>query len=182
MFSSETTASLTTLTNSSDADFANILSLSNQENDLNSTLDNALTASVAASIDSGQQMTVASSATAPGTVSQGAGGSGAVIGPQLPLMSNSAASTSDGTSLNNSFSGVTAAVGTTATTNGSTSVGGGAIAELQAGKMPEGAKRLHVSNIPFRFREPDLRAMFAKFGTVLAAEIIFNERGSKVSR
>jgi len=40
-------------------------------------------------------------------------------------------------------------------------------------------KRLHVSNIPFRFRDPDLRAMFGKFGPILDVEIIFNERGSK---
>ncbi|KAK6638235.1 hypothetical protein RUM44_008664 [Polyplax serrata] len=42
-------------------------------------------------------------------------------------------------------------------------------------------KRLHVSNIPFRFRDPDLRAMFGQFGPILDVEIIFNERGSKVS-
>lgn len=65
-------------------------------------------------------------------------------------------------------------------------------------------KRLHVSNIPFRFRDPDLRTMFGvsalinhfyapivshlitysfclqQFGTILDVEIIFNERGSKV--
>ncbi|KAK2714819.1 hypothetical protein QYM36_009130 [Artemia franciscana] len=40
-------------------------------------------------------------------------------------------------------------------------------------------KRLHVSNIPFRFRDPDLRAMFGQFGSILDVEIIFNERGSK---
>ena len=40
-------------------------------------------------------------------------------------------------------------------------------------------KRLHVSNIPFRFRDTDLKSMFEDFGTVLDAEIIFNERGSK---
>ncbi|XP_039446522.1 sex determination protein fox-1 isoform X7 [Culex pipiens pallens] len=40
-------------------------------------------------------------------------------------------------------------------------------------------KRLHVSNIPFRFRDPDLRSMFGQFGTILDVEIIFNERGSK---
>lgn len=40
-------------------------------------------------------------------------------------------------------------------------------------------KRLHVSNIPFRFRDPDLRQMFGKFGNILDVEIIFNERGSK---
>lgn len=40
-------------------------------------------------------------------------------------------------------------------------------------------KRLHVSNIPFRFRDPDLRNMFGKYGALLDVEIIFNERGSK---
>uniref|UniRef100_A0A2K5QZL9 RNA binding protein fox-1 homolog 3 n=1 Tax=Cebus imitator TaxID=2715852 RepID=A0A2K5QZL9_CEBIM len=40
-------------------------------------------------------------------------------------------------------------------------------------------KRLHVSNIPFRFRDPDLRQMFGQFGRILDVEIIFNERGSK---
>ncbi|XP_066292280.1 RNA binding protein fox-1 homolog 3-like isoform X9 [Branchiostoma lanceolatum] len=42
-------------------------------------------------------------------------------------------------------------------------------------------KRLHVSNIPFRFRDPDLRQMFGKYGQILDVEIIFNERGSKVN-
>lgn len=40
-------------------------------------------------------------------------------------------------------------------------------------------KRLHVSNIPFRFRDPDLRQLFGKYGNVTDVEIIFNERGSK---
>ncbi|XP_076801778.1 uncharacterized protein LOC143446149 isoform X2 [Clavelina lepadiformis] len=40
-------------------------------------------------------------------------------------------------------------------------------------------KRLHVSNIPFRFRDPDLRQMFGKHGNIVDVEIIFNERGSK---
>jgi len=40
-------------------------------------------------------------------------------------------------------------------------------------------KRLHVSNIPFRYRDPDLRQLFGKFGPILDVEIIFNERGSK---
>uniref|UniRef100_A0A673LP13 RNA binding fox-1 homolog 3b n=1 Tax=Sinocyclocheilus rhinocerous TaxID=307959 RepID=A0A673LP13_9TELE len=40
-------------------------------------------------------------------------------------------------------------------------------------------KRLHVSNIPFRFRDPDLRQIFGQFGKILDVEIIFNERGSK---
>lgn len=45
--------------------------------------------------------------------------------------------------------------------------------------MTETPKRLHVSNIPFRFRDPELRAMFSGFGHVIDVEIIFNERGSK---
>ncbi|KTF71956.1 hypothetical protein cypCar_00043442, partial [Cyprinus carpio] len=46
---------------------------------------------------------------------------------------------------------------------------------------PKGTpKRLHVSNIPFRFRDPDLRQMFGQFGKILDVEIIFNERGSKI--
>jgi len=40
-------------------------------------------------------------------------------------------------------------------------------------------KRLHVSNIPFRYREGNLREMFGKFGEILECEIIFNDRGSK---
>uniref|UniRef100_A0A8C2HDA1 RNA binding protein fox-1 homolog n=1 Tax=Cyprinus carpio TaxID=7962 RepID=A0A8C2HDA1_CYPCA len=49
--------------------------------------------------------------------------------------------------------------------------------EDEAGKAQP--KRLHVSNIPFRFRDPDLRQMFGQFGKILDVEIIFNERGSK---
>jgi RNA binding protein fox-1 len=40
-------------------------------------------------------------------------------------------------------------------------------------------KRLHVSNIPFRFRETDLRNLLGQFGPIIDVEIIFNERGSK---
>ncbi|KAI0984435.1 hypothetical protein GJ496_011142 [Pomphorhynchus laevis] len=40
-------------------------------------------------------------------------------------------------------------------------------------------KRLHVSNIPFRFRDFELRSMFETYGEILDVEIIFNERGSK---
>uniref|UniRef100_A0A3B4U244 RNA binding protein fox-1 homolog n=1 Tax=Seriola dumerili TaxID=41447 RepID=A0A3B4U244_SERDU len=62
----------------------------------------------------------------------------------------------------------------------SASSGGGA----GSGSEEEGSgkaqpKRLHVSNIPFRFRDPDLRQMFGQFGKILDVEIIFNERGSK---
>lgn len=76
----------------------------------------------------------------------------------------------------------------------------GAVSTLSDSKSQP--KRLHVSNIPFRFRDPDLRAMFGvrflfkfffwdikfygfffllqQFGPILDVEIIFNERGSKV--
>ena len=40
-------------------------------------------------------------------------------------------------------------------------------------------KRLHVSNIPFRMREPDLRQIFGVYGEITDVEIIFNEKGSK---
>ncbi|EDV28262.1 uncharacterized protein TRIADDRAFT_53710 [Trichoplax adhaerens] len=40
-------------------------------------------------------------------------------------------------------------------------------------------RRLHVSNIPFRYRDGDLRNMFERFGNIEDVEIIFNERGSK---
>lgn len=44
---------------------------------------------------------------------------------------------------------------------------------------PANTGRLHVSNIPFRFRKEHLAKMFGVFGPVLDSEIIFNERGSK---
>lgn len=53
------------------------------------------------------------------------------------------------------------------------------LAVVMADQGKNQAKRLHVSNIPFRFRDPDLRAMFGQFGPILDVEIIFNERGSK---
>lgn len=44
------------------------------------------------------------------------------------------------------------------TTGGPAGGGGGGTGEV---KVPQGQpKRLHVSNIPFRFREPDLRQLF----------------------
>ncbi|XP_031427943.1 RNA binding protein fox-1 homolog 2-like isoform X1 [Clupea harengus] len=65
-----------------------------------------------------------------------------------------------------------------------TASGPGVSAVVTGGESPEPKgtpKRLHVSNIPFRFRDPDLRQMFGQFGKILDVEIIFNERGSKVS-
>ncbi|XP_043915395.1 RNA binding protein fox-1 homolog 3-like [Protopterus annectens] len=50
---------------------------------------------------------------------------------------------------------------------------------IDNGDNKQQPKRLHVSNIPFRFRDPDLRQMFGQFGKILDVEIIFNERGSK---
>ncbi|XP_068583726.1 RNA binding protein fox-1 homolog 2 isoform X5 [Cebidichthys violaceus] len=55
--------------------------------------------------------------------------------------------------------------------------GGGSIGDDSDAKGTP--KRLHVSNIPFRFRDPDLRQMFGQYGKILDVEIIFNERGSK---
>ncbi|XP_043956498.1 RNA binding protein fox-1 homolog 2-like isoform X3 [Gambusia affinis] len=59
---------------------------------------------------------------------------------------------------------------------GGTGAGGSMGDSAEAKGTP---KRLHVSNIPFRFRDPDLRQMFGQFGKILDVEIIFNERGSK---
>ncbi|XP_038066983.1 RNA binding protein fox-1 homolog 3-like isoform X3 [Patiria miniata] len=58
-------------------------------------------------------------------------------------------------------------------------VGQAVVPALPAAKPGESPKRLHVSNIPFRFRDPDLRVLFGPFGPIIDVEIIFNERGSK---
>ena len=39
--------------------------------------------------------------------------------------------------------------------------------------------RLHISNIPFRYREYHLALLFSNFGEVLDSTIIFNRLGSK---
>lgn len=57
--------------------------------------------------------------------------------------------------------------------------GTGSGSDEEGGASKAQPKRLHVSNIPFRFRDPDLRQMFGQFGKILDVEIIFNERGSK---
>ncbi|GMT36068.1 hypothetical protein PFISCL1PPCAC_27365 [Pristionchus fissidentatus] len=80
------------------------------------------------------------------------------IGPQLPAPSTSTAS-STGNSL--------LACQTTPNSSDACS------------SVADGSKRLHVSNIPFKFRNPDLQKMFEPFGPVMDVEIIFNERGSK---
>ncbi|XP_065420276.1 RNA binding protein fox-1 homolog 2 isoform X31 [Chrysemys picta bellii] len=78
---------------------------------------------------------------------------------------------------------------TPSTQNGSLTTEGGAQTDGQQSQTQSSEnteskstpKRLHVSNIPFRFRDPDLRQMFGQFGKILDVEIIFNERGSKVN-
>uniref|UniRef100_A0A8C5Y632 RNA binding protein fox-1 homolog 2 n=1 Tax=Microcebus murinus TaxID=30608 RepID=A0A8C5Y632_MICMU len=75
------------------------------------------------------------------------------------------------------------------TQNGSLTTEGGAQTDGQQSQTQSSEnseskstpKRLHVSNIPFRFWDPDLRQMFGQFGKILDVEIIFNERGSKVN-
>ncbi|XP_043931247.1 RNA binding protein fox-1 homolog 2 isoform X3 [Protopterus annectens] len=79
------------------------------------------------------------------------------------------------------------ATSTATSQNGSTTTEGVAQTDIQHSQtqssenpeMKATPKRLHVSNIPFRFRDPDLRQMFGQFGKILDVEIIFNERGSK---
>ena len=56
---------------------------------------------------------------------------------------------------------------------GSSSQGAESSASIQT------PKRLHVSNIPFRYREHNLIMLFGKYGNVEDAEIIYNDKGSK---
>lgn len=70
----------------------------------------------------------------------------------------------------------TAAVLANAQAAGAAAAANAAAVEAAKNGQP---KRLHVSNIPFRFRDPDLRQLFGQFGAILDVEIIFNERGSK---
>ena len=49
----------------------------------------------------------------------------------------------------------------------------------QAWPPTEKPKRIHVSNIPFRFKKVDLFNLFRKFGPIEDIEIIYNNRGSK---
>ncbi|CAB4011636.1 RNA binding fox-1 homolog 2-like isoform X6 [Paramuricea clavata] len=46
-------------------------------------------------------------------------------------------------------------------------------------EVSAGSKRLHVTNLPFRIRDSDLQEMFGKYGEIIEAEIVYNERGSK---
>ncbi|GIX97266.1 RNA binding protein fox-1 homolog 3 [Caerostris darwini] len=76
------------------------------------------------------------------------------------------------TDLDNEVNGSTCQTATNSTTVTTT------IPTTDATKVSQ-PKRLHVSNIPFRFRDPDLRQLFGQYGPILDVEIIFNERGSK---
>ena len=52
-------------------------------------------------------------------------------------------------------------------------------ANLQSGPNLLSPQRLHISNIPFRYREHHLAMLFSNFGEVLDATVIFNYMGSK---
>ncbi|ESO08625.1 hypothetical protein HELRODRAFT_136209, partial [Helobdella robusta] len=39
--------------------------------------------------------------------------------------------------------------------------------------------KIHLSNLPFRFREAHIRKMLESFGQIINIEVICNERGSK---
>ena len=52
--------------------------------------------------------------------------------------------------------------------------------EKRLRKVDEGlASRLHVSNLPFIFREPHLARLFSSYGTVTDVQVVTNEKGSK---
>lgn len=100
---------------------------------------------------------------------------GAVQGPvEAGGAGNSAANAAN--SLSGQSDGSSQIDGQSVVGSGGGGGGGGPGDDSDAKGTP---KRLHVSNIPFRFRDPDLRQMFGQFGKILDVEIIFNERGSK---
>ncbi|XP_072568157.1 RNA binding protein fox-1 homolog 2 isoform X2 [Paramormyrops kingsleyae] len=102
-------------------------------------------------------------------------------GGQRPVEGGTGVAGSTGT--NNGLSAVTDGTGQVeAGSQCGVRPGGAAVGGASGGEGSEAKgtpKRLHVSNIPFRFRDPDLRQMFGQFGKILDVEIIFNERGSK---
>ncbi|KAL1005843.1 hypothetical protein UPYG_G00064660 [Umbra pygmaea] len=99
---------------------------------------------------------------------------GAVQGPAEAGQAGPNPSTSTQSSLNNQQSDVSSQI------DGQlVALGGGSVGSVGDDSEKGTPKRLHVSNIPFRFRDPDLRQMFGQFGKILDVEIIFNERGSK---
>ena len=68
-----------------------------------------------------------------------------------------------------------AANGAAAAANGAAAAAAAAAAQQQQMSKDNTQKRLHVSNIPFRFRDPDLRNMFGvSTMTNLTKGILFN--------
>ncbi|KAK2833836.1 hypothetical protein Q5P01_017725 [Channa striata] len=108
----------------------------------------------------------------PGTMF-GAGGQGTA---EVGAGTNGVASTTAATNNNGKTEETSQGEAGVQCGTGGTGAGGSAGDSSEAKGTP---KRLHVSNIPFRFRDPDLRQMFGQFGKILDVEIIFNERGSK---
>uniref|UniRef100_A0AAV2KKX4 RNA binding protein fox-1 homolog 2 n=1 Tax=Knipowitschia caucasica TaxID=637954 RepID=A0AAV2KKX4_KNICA len=108
----------------------------------------------------------------PGAMFGAAGQGTAEVGASVNG-ANGAATTTNNGKVEETSQGETGVQCGTGGTGGS---GGGSPGDSEAKGAP---KRLHVSNIPFRFRDPDLRQMFGQFGKILDVEIIFNERGSK---
>lgn len=51
--------------------------------------------------------------------------------------------------------------------------------QLPVQSITEGPRRLHVTNIPFRFVEDDLQKAFQPYGQISDVEVIYNDRGSK---
>ncbi|XP_037647369.1 RNA binding protein fox-1 homolog 2-like isoform X3 [Sebastes umbrosus] len=103
-------------------------------------------------------------------------GAGGQVTAEVGVGANGAATT---TTNNNNNNGKTeeASQGEAGVQCGTGGSGGGSVGDPSEAKGTP--KRLHVSNIPFRFRDPDLRQMFGQYGKILDVEIIFNERGSK---
>ncbi|XP_074511623.1 RNA binding protein fox-1 homolog 2-like isoform X3 [Sebastes fasciatus] len=102
-------------------------------------------------------------------------GAGGQVTAEVGVGANGAATTT--TNNNNNGKTEEASQGEAGVQCGTGGSGGGSVGDPSEAKGTP--KRLHVSNIPFRFRDPDLRQMFGQYGKILDVEIIFNERGSK---
>ncbi|KAL5292869.1 RBFOX2 family protein [Megaselia abdita] len=138
------------------------------------TVSSGLSANVTAAIQAAQQAAAAAaSTTLVGAMDQ----SSPLVSSMVLPNGTPAAVTSSAQSTSQVIANLNAAAGIVS------SPSSGLVSTLDAQKAAANPanppKRLHVSNIPFRFRDPDLRTMFGQFGTILDVEIIFNERGSK---
>ncbi|KAM8724637.1 RNA binding protein fox-1 homolog 3-like isoform 3-T3 [Acanthopagrus schlegelii] len=103
-------------------------------------------------------------------------GAGGQVAAEVGASANGAATTATNSSNNGKTEETSQGEPGVQCGTGGTGAGGSVGDPSEAKGTP---KRLHVSNIPFRFRDPDLRQMFGQFGKILDVEIIFNERGSK---